>query len=119
MINIGGIVAVVSFYLLIVLVGIWAAKKGKGAESEEEVMLAGRNIGLFVGIFTMTGKYSVCEWNFESVSYFSQRLEMYPIMLNFSFFSIIMLLWQISIWCMKSQKQFSTVWNGQPHDSTT
>jgi len=57
MINIGGIVAVVSFYLLIVLVGIWAAKKGKGAESEEEVMLAGRNIGLFVGIFTMTATW--------------------------------------------------------------
>jgi len=57
MINIGGIVAVVFFYLLIVLVGIWAAKKGKGTESEEEVMLAGRNIGLFVGIFTMTATW--------------------------------------------------------------
>ena len=59
MINIGGIIAVVFFYLLIVLVGIWAAKKGKGSETEEEVMLAGRNIGLFVGIFTMTGKYHI------------------------------------------------------------
>jgi high affinity choline transporter 7 len=56
MINIGGIVAIVVFYLLILFVGIWAAKKkGNGGESEEEVMLAGRNIGLFVGIFTMTG----------------------------------------------------------------
>lgn len=56
MINIGGIVAIVVFYLLILFVGIWAAKKkGSGSESEEEVMLAGRNIGLFVGIFTMTG----------------------------------------------------------------
>ena len=36
------------FYLLILFVGIWAAKKkGSGSESEEEVMLAGRNIGLF------------------------------------------------------------------------
>lgn len=59
MINIGGIVAIVVFYLLILFVGIWAAKKkGSGSESEEEVMLAGRNIGLFVGIFTMTGKNS-------------------------------------------------------------
>ena len=58
MINIGGIVAIVVFYLLILFVGIWAAKKkGNGGESEEEVMLAGRNIGLFVGIFTMTGTY--------------------------------------------------------------
>lgn len=56
MFNIGGVVAIVVFYLLILFVGIWAAKKkGNGSESEEEVMLAGRNIGLFVGIFTMTG----------------------------------------------------------------
>jgi high affinity choline transporter 7 len=41
-------------------VGIWAAKKkGNGGESEEEVMLAGRNIGLFVGIFTMTGNIQI------------------------------------------------------------
>ncbi|XP_046657306.1 high-affinity choline transporter 1-like [Daphnia pulicaria] len=58
MINIGGIVAIVVFYLLILFVGIWAAKKkGNGGESEEEVMLAGRNIGLFVGIFTMTATW--------------------------------------------------------------
>lgn len=50
--------AIVVFYLLILFVGIWAAKKkGNGSESEEEVMLAGRNIGLFVGIFTMTGSH--------------------------------------------------------------
>lgn len=55
-INIAGIIGIVVFYLLILFVGIWAAKKkGNGSESEEEVMLAGRNIGLFVGIFTMTG----------------------------------------------------------------
>lgn len=61
MINIGGIAAIVVFYLLILFVGIWAAKKkGNGSESEEEVMLAGRNIGLFVGIFTMTGKSPFC-----------------------------------------------------------
>ena len=56
-INIAGIIGIVVFYLLILIVGIWAAKKkGTGSETEEEVMLAGRNIGLFVGIFTMTGK---------------------------------------------------------------
>lgn len=42
--------------MLILIVGIWAGrKKGEGNDTEEEVMLAGRNIGLFVGIFTMTG----------------------------------------------------------------
>ena len=56
MINIAGVVSVVIFYILILAVGIWAGrKKEAGNDSEEEVMLAGRNIGLFVGIFTMTG----------------------------------------------------------------
>lgn len=56
MINIAGVVSIVLFYLLILGVGIWAGrKKEEGNDSEEEVMLAGRSIGLFVGIFTMTG----------------------------------------------------------------
>lgn len=56
-VNVTGVIGIVVFYVLILFVGIWAAKKkGSGSESEEEVMLAGRNIGLFVGIFTMTGK---------------------------------------------------------------
>lgn len=57
MINIAGVVSITIFYLLILGVGIWAGrKKEAGNDSEEEVMLAGRSIGLFVGIFTMTGK---------------------------------------------------------------
>lgn len=57
MINIAGVISIILFYILILGVGIWAArKKESGNDSEEEVMLAGRNIGLFVGIFTMTGK---------------------------------------------------------------
>lgn len=56
MINVAGVVSIVLFYILILAVGIWAAKKKEsGNDSEEEVMLAGRNIGMFVGIFTMTG----------------------------------------------------------------
>ena len=55
--NIGGLIAIVLFYLLILFVGIWAAKKKPEgvADDAEEVMLAGRSIGVFVGIFTMTG----------------------------------------------------------------
>ena len=53
-INIVGVVAIVVFYLLILLVGLWAARRRK--EGEEEAMLAGRSIGIFVGTFTMTGK---------------------------------------------------------------
>ena len=57
MINVAGIISIVLFYILILAVGLWAArKKQSGDDSEEEVMLAGRSIGLFVGIFTMTGE---------------------------------------------------------------
>ncbi|OQR78985.1 high-affinity choline transporter 1-like [Tropilaelaps mercedesae] len=60
-VNFAGIVSVVLFYILILAVGIWAGRKsGKrtGEEGEaDEVMLAGRNIGLFVGIFTMTATW--------------------------------------------------------------
>lgn len=57
MINIAGVISIILFYVLILAVGIWAGrKKEKGNDSEEEVMLAGRSIGLFVGIFTMTGE---------------------------------------------------------------
>jgi hypothetical protein len=56
MINVAGVISIIIFYVLILGVGIWAGrKKEAGNDSEEEVMLAGRNIGLFVGIFTMTG----------------------------------------------------------------
>lgn len=56
-INIGGVVAIVIFYLMILFVGIWAAKKKPdGDDDADDVMLAGRSIGIFVGIFTMTGE---------------------------------------------------------------
>lgn len=54
--NVIGVISIVFFYCLILMVGLWAGKKKHTGNSEEEVMLAGRNIGLFVGIFTMTGK---------------------------------------------------------------
>ncbi|XP_070509209.1 high-affinity choline transporter 1 [Chironomus tepperi] len=58
MINIAGVISITIFYLLILFVGIWAGrKKAEGNDSEEEVMLAGRSIGLFVGIFTMTATW--------------------------------------------------------------
>lgn len=60
-VNIPGVVSVLIFYIIILLVGIWAGRKKKstGGESleSEDVMLAGRNIGLFVGIFTMTATW--------------------------------------------------------------
>ncbi|UJR30115.1 hypothetical protein I4U23_017656 [Adineta vaga] len=59
-VHIGGLVAVIIFYVLILLVGIWAGRKQKSSEKSpdtEEIMLAGRNIGLLVGIFTMTATW--------------------------------------------------------------
>lgn len=69
MINIAGVVSIVLFYILILAVGIWAGrKKEAGNDSEEEVMLAGRSIGLFVGIFTMTGMQGIYNFNWNNIS---------------------------------------------------
>ncbi|KAK6016154.1 hypothetical protein OSTOST_18366 [Ostertagia ostertagi] len=62
MADILGVVAIIFFYVLILVVGVWAGRKSKSAKEcigtegahTEEVMLAGRNIGTLVGIFTMT-----------------------------------------------------------------
>ena len=56
-VNWGGVAGIIVFYLLILGVGLWAARKSKGSTDPEETMLAGRNIGIFVGIFTMTGRF--------------------------------------------------------------
>ncbi|XP_076602323.1 high-affinity choline transporter 1-like [Chaetodon auriga] len=58
-----GLVAIVIFYLLILFVGIWAAWKNKnsgvgdGGDRSESIMVGGRDIGLFVGGFTMTATW--------------------------------------------------------------
>lgn len=57
-INIGGVVSVALFYGIILAVGIWVGWKQKRRSTlvTENIMLAGRDIGLFVGVLTMTGK---------------------------------------------------------------
>lgn len=55
-VHVVGIVAVIVFYILILGVGLWAARKSRGETDSENVMLAGRNIGILVGVFTMTGQ---------------------------------------------------------------
>lgn len=58
-INVGGLVSIIVFYLVILAVGLWAgwkhSRKSKKGEGTESVMLAGRSMGVFVGIMTMTG----------------------------------------------------------------
>ncbi|KAG5833632.1 high-affinity choline transporter 1-like [Anguilla anguilla] len=62
-IHVEGLVAIVIFYLLILFVGIWAAWKNKnsgvaeGMDRSENIMVGGRDIGLFVGGFTMTATW--------------------------------------------------------------
>ena len=59
MLNIPGLVAIIIFYIMILGVGFWAAWKRKKAIANDnntnEIMLAGRSIGTFVGCLTMTG----------------------------------------------------------------
>ena len=57
-INWWGLVAVIAFYIVILAIGLFASwkKKAHSQTQSEEIMLAGRDIGLFVGIFTMTGR---------------------------------------------------------------
>ncbi|XP_071949540.1 high-affinity choline transporter 1-like [Antedon mediterranea] len=56
-VNWGGLIGVIVFYLIILAIGLYASKKVKGSSSMEDVMLAGRDIGLGVGIFTMTATW--------------------------------------------------------------
>uniref|UniRef100_A0A8C1T314 Solute carrier family 5 member 7 n=1 Tax=Cyprinus carpio TaxID=7962 RepID=A0A8C1T314_CYPCA len=62
-IHVEGLLAIVIFYMLILVVGIWAAWKNKnsgiseGTDRSESIMIGGRDIGLFVGGFTMTATW--------------------------------------------------------------
>jgi len=52
--NVSGLVAIIVFYVAVLLVGVWASWRTRKAEQNtEQVMLAGRDIGLFVGVLTM------------------------------------------------------------------
>ncbi|XP_006114620.1 high affinity choline transporter 1 isoform X1 [Pelodiscus sinensis] len=59
--HVEGLVAIIVFYLAILLVGIWAAWKTKNSGSDgdrrEAIIVGGRDIGLLVGGFTMTATW--------------------------------------------------------------
>ncbi|KAI5702697.1 hypothetical protein M8J75_003151 [Diaphorina citri] len=52
MIDLYGIAGILTFYSIVLVVGIWAGTKQKN-HGEEEVMLAGRSIGKIVGVLTL------------------------------------------------------------------
>lgn len=58
-VDVRGLVVLLVFYLVIIVVGILAARfkrKRNGSSRMEEAIVAGRDINVVVGIFTMTGK---------------------------------------------------------------
>ena len=53
-VNWEGLAAIIIFYLAVLMVGLWAGWKTRKKEANtEQVMLAGRDIGLGVGVLTM------------------------------------------------------------------
>lgn len=60
-INVWGLVSIIVFYLIVLVIGLWAGwrqrkiakQQGRNNTDQEEVMLAGRDIGILVGIMTM------------------------------------------------------------------
>lgn len=61
-VNVYGAISIAVFYVIILVVGLVAARKGKKAQAEgstssEAHLLAGRSIGLIVGTFTMTATW--------------------------------------------------------------
>ncbi|XP_052089155.1 high-affinity choline transporter 1-like isoform X1 [Mytilus californianus] len=55
-VNVPGLIAVILFYILILGIGLWAARRKRNSYNED-LMLAGRDIGVFVGVFTMTATW--------------------------------------------------------------
>ncbi|XP_054766123.1 high-affinity choline transporter 1-like [Lytechinus pictus] len=47
-----GIAGIVVFYLLILAIGLWASKKSKGDSDPDSVLVASRDMNLFVGVLT-------------------------------------------------------------------
>lgn len=63
-INVGGMISVAVFYAVILAVGMYFGWKQKKLyemrpqrQHSETIILAGRDLGLFVGVLTMTGKF--------------------------------------------------------------
>ena len=81
-INVAGLISIIVFYLVVLLIGLWAGWKqrkvakqqGRSSNSEEEVMLAGRDIGLLVGIMTMGGMRNVISGFCSSFSLYTHTL---------------------------------------------
>ncbi|XP_039990003.1 high affinity choline transporter 1-like [Xiphias gladius] len=62
-VDVPGLVAVVVFYIVILVIGVWASRKSKKVEKKcagrksEVTIVGGRNINVLVGVFTMTATW--------------------------------------------------------------
>ncbi|KAJ8337330.1 hypothetical protein SKAU_G00385500 [Synaphobranchus kaupii] len=62
-VNIPGLIAVAVFYMIILATGVWASRKAKQEEKKntgtatEVSLVAGRNMNIILGIFTMTATW--------------------------------------------------------------
>ncbi|KAM8977432.1 high affinity choline transporter 1 [Pelodytes ibericus] len=60
-IHVEGLIAIILFYLAILFVGIWAAWRTKNSRGDgdprEGIIVGGRDIGMLVGVFTMTATW--------------------------------------------------------------
>lgn len=77
--HVEGLVAIIVFYLAILLVGIWAAWKtkniGSSGDRSEAIIVGGRDIGLLVGGFTMTGMLKpFFIYTVHSMSFFHRKV---------------------------------------------
>jgi high affinity choline transporter 7 len=56
-VHLASFVGMVFFYLLVLAVGLWASRRKESNRSTSDLFLAGRNLPLLVGIFTMTATW--------------------------------------------------------------
>ncbi|XP_046566632.1 high-affinity choline transporter 1-like [Haliotis rubra] len=59
-VNIAGLISVLVFYILILVIGIYAGRKSSKSKSLTEIFLADRKMGTVVSLFTITGGYFFC-----------------------------------------------------------
>ena len=51
----GGVAGMIFFYLLILAIGLWASRRNRGSSDTERIMVADRDFGWFIGLFTLIG----------------------------------------------------------------
>ncbi len=67
-INIPGLVAVIVFYIFIIVTGIIGSRKTMRSTNSNEIFVANRSIGVVLAYFTLTGIYAYATFSINSVS---------------------------------------------------